>query len=74
MQELCLFESGTHFNYGWGTESNIERMKWKYVHLSRFQEFPYIKTLELTSRSRSYFLSDMVLISLYQAQRWGVNL
>ena len=27
-------------------------------------EFPYVKTLELTSWSRSYFSSDIVLISL----------
>ena len=31
---------------------------------TRFQEFPYIKTLELTSWSWSYFSSDMVLICL----------
>ena len=30
------------------------------VMCTRFQEFPYIKTLVLTSWSRSYFSSDIV--------------
>ena len=32
-------------------------------------EFPNIKTLELTNWSRSYFSSDMVLISLFIKHR-----
>ena len=55
-------------------EGNIERIKWgpylvctnKYkirtlwtVIWTWFQEFPYIKTLELTSWQRSYFSSDI---------------
>ena len=41
----------------------------KYVHLEllyepSFKSFPTLKLLELTSWSRSYFSSDVVLISL----------
>ena len=40
-----------------------------YLLRTRFQEFPYIKTLELTSWSKSYFSSDVVSISLYIKRR-----
>ena len=36
---------------------------------TRFQEFPCIKTLELTCWSWSYLSNDMVLISLYVKRR-----
>ena len=47
----------------------------KYVHLELLYELsfkslnPYITTLELASWSRSYFSSDMILISLYIKRR-----
>ena len=38
-------------------------------HMYTSNEFPYIKTLELTSWSKSYFSSDVVSISLYIKRR-----
>ena len=44
-------------------------MKYKRYHEGSFsaslRQFPYLKTLQLTSWSWSYFSSNMVLISLY---------
>ena len=38
-------------------------------YMTRFQEFPYINTLELTSCSWSHFSNDMVWMSLFIIQQ-----
>ena len=60
IQELRLFQLRVKHR-GEYRENRVKICTPRAVIWTRFQEFSYIKTLELMSRSRSYFSSDMVL-------------
>ena len=79
IRERHSFDSSAYFNFGGNTEVNIENLSEartryaqfniKYVYLELLYEHSFKSIPTLTSWSRSYFLSDTVLISLYIKHR-----